>query len=426
MNYLEIILIVYFALFLLALICYIPKFKCWVFGFKKTKKLVNEEKSKIALLIPAKNESECISSLFYSINNQTYDKSFFDVFVIVDNEQDETINIAKKILNNVTTIIEKNQKCKADALDAAIKYVYENSLNIYDAYIIVDADNILTNNFVEEMNNALKTNADVIIGKKLIKDWESTNKKHRTLFTNLSALTYTGIDTMGNKYKASKGNALALCGQGMLLSKKFVDRYKGFPFKSLCEDVEVGVYAMLNDDKQFYYEHALIYSEEPITHKEYNKRRYRWLKGYFDNNKKYRKSLLKKTFGQGKIVKENLHFLYDLTPVYFMIGTTAVALVTYLVSSIILAIMKSNLLTQSLLFMLLMFVIIYGMIAFFNFVTVIEDRDTNKMSLGEKLKVIFLGPLITFEYVIIFFRTIRSNFKVNWDHVERINLDEKN
>ena len=426
MNYLEIILIVYFALFLLALICYIPKFKCWVFGFKKTKKLVNEEKSKIALLIPAKNESECISSLFYSINNQTYDKSFFDVFVIVDNEQDETINIAKKILNNVTTIIEKNQKCKADALDAAIKYVYENSLNIYDAYIIVDADNILTNNFVEEMNNALKTNADVIIGKKLIKNWESTNKKHRTLFTNLSALTYTGIDTMGNKYKASKGNALALCGQGMLLSKKFVDRYKGFPFKSLCEDVEVGVYAMLNDDKQFYYEHALIYSEEPITHKEYNKRRYRWLKGYFDNNKKYRKSLLKKTFGQGKIVKENLHFLYDLTPVYFMIGTTAVALVTYLVSSIILAIMKSNLLTQSLLFMLLMFVIIYGMIAFFNFVTVIEDRDTNKMSLGEKLKVIFLGPLITFEYVIIFFRTIRSNFKVNWDHVERINLDEKN
>lgn len=426
MNYLEIILIVYFALFLLALICYIPKFKCWVFGFKKTKKLVNEEKSKIALLIPAKNESECISSLFYSINNQTYDKSFFDVFVIVDNEQDETINIAKKSLNNVTTIIEKNQKCKADALDAAIKYVYENSLNIYDAYIIVDADNILTNNFVEEMNNALKTNADVIIGKKLIKNWESTNKKHRTLFTNLSALTYTGIDTMGNKYKASKGNALALCGQGMLLSKKFVDRYKGFPFKSLCEDVEVGVYAMLNDDKQFYYEHALIYSEEPITHKEYNKRRYRWLKGYFDNNKKYRKSLLKKTFGQGKIVKENLHFLYDLTPVYFMIGTTAVALVTYLVSSIILAIMKSNLLTQSLLFMLLMFVIIYGMIAFFNFVTVIEDRDTNKMSLGEKLKVIFLGPLITFEYVIIFFRTIRSNFKVNWDHVERINLDEKN
>ena len=165
MNYLEIILIVYFALFLLALICYIPKFKCWVFGFKKTKKLVNEEKSKIALLIPAKNESECISSLFYSINNQTYDKSFFDVFVIVDNEQDETINIAKKILNNVTTIIEKNQKCKADALDAAIKYVYENSLNIYDAYIIVDADNILTNNFVEEMNNALGEKPKVDLSK---------------------------------------------------------------------------------------------------------------------------------------------------------------------------------------------------------------------------------------------------------------------
>ncbi len=426
MNYLEIILITYCALLFLALICYIPKFKCWVFGFKKTEKLTNEKKSKIALLIPAKNESECISPLFDSINNQTYNKSLFDVFIIVDNEQDETINIAKNKLHNASIVVEKNQKCKADALDTAIKYIYESSLNIYDAYIVVDADNILTDNFVEEMNNALVTKADVIIGKKLIKNWESTNKKHRTLFTNLSALTYTGLDTMGNKYKTTKGCALALCGQGMLLSKKFVDRYKGFPFKTLCEDVEVGVHAMLNDDKQFYYEHALIYSEEPVTHKEYNKRRYRWLKGYFDNNKKYRKALLKKTFGQGKIVNENLHFLYDLTPVYFMIGTTAVALVTYLVNSIVLAIMKSSLLKESLLLTLLMFVIIYGMIALFNFVTVIEDKDTNKMSLSEKLKVVFLGPLITFEYVIIFFKTIRSDFKVNWEHVERINLDEKN
>lgn len=422
MNFLQIIMYVYLTLSVIILIFYIPKIVCWIYGFKTQKKLTNPKRNRIALVIPAKNESECIGMLLDSINKQTYNRKNFEIFIVVDRDDDPTIEIAKQKLGQFEYVVEPNQKCKADALDAVFKHILTTKGNAYDAYIILDADTYLDKKFIEEMNNAMVTNADVIIGKKLIKNWETGNKKHRSLYCNLSALTYTAIDTMGNKYKSDHGEALAMCGQGMLLSKRFLEKFQGFPFKSLCEDIEIGIQSILNDFKQLYYEHAISYSEEPVSHKEYNKRRYRWLKGYFANNQKYRKLLTDKTFKQGKIVRGNLKYLYELTPVIAFIFLTCVVFLTYLISSIVLIIMRSNLAITALIYCLIIIGIIYLVLALFNFITIIADYKTNKMTFGEKLAVIFIGPIITFEYVIVFFRTINKNYDVKWDHIERIKM----
>ena len=425
MSFLQIVLIIYFVLSFIILLSYIPKIVCWCYGFKKQKKLFNPKKNKIALLIPAKNESECIGMLLDSINKQTYPQDCFDNFVVVDNDADPTIEIVKNKLKNFDCIVEPNQTCKADALDSLIKHIFATKGEIYDAYIIVDADAYLDERFVEEMNNALVTNADVIICKKRVKNWESKNKKNRTLFANLSGLTFTGVDTMGNKYKSDHGYALTMCGQGMLLSKKFMAKYKGFPFKSICEDVEIGIHAMLGDFKELYYEHAILYSEEPISHKEYNKRRYRWLKGFFENNQKYHKQLMDKTFKQGKVVRANLKYLFELVPVYCFIGLTVAASLFFLFAGIVLAVLKSNLTGQAFAFAALMICLIYVVIALFNLINVAEE-DSKKLTFSEKLAIVFLGPIITFEYVIVLFKTINKNYTVNWDHIERIKFDEAN
>lgn len=422
MDFLQIIMFTYLALSFVILLLYIPKIVCWCYGFKKQKHLTNPTKNKIALVIPAKNESQCIGMLLDSINRQTYDKSNYDVFIAVDRADDPTLQIAKEKLGDFDYVVEPNQKCKADALDCLFKHIIKTKGNTYASYIILDADCYLEDHFIEEMNNALVTNADVVIGKKLIKNWETGNKAHRTLFANLSALTYTSIDTMGNKYKSDHGQALAMCGQGMMLSQRFLEKYQGFPFKSLCEDVEVGIHAMLYDFKELYYEYALTYSEEPTSHKEYNKRRYRWLKGYFANNQKYRKQLLDKTYRQGKVRTDYFRYLYELVPVYLFIILTSLVSITYLVSFIVLCCLKSMLAVKAILYSALMILLIYVVIAIFNLITVCSDKETNKMTVKEKLAVVFLGPAITFEYVVIFFKTANKNYQVTWDHVERIQM----
>lgn len=428
MHFLYILLIVFLSLWLLGVILYIPKYIAWWYGFKQTPKLKNDRKNKIGIVIAAKDEEQCIGKLFDSIEAQTYDKNLFSVFLALDNDHPEAgdpqLDIAKERLKTVPFEYEINkpQGSKGAALKRMFAKILAEHPDEFDAYIIVDADNILTPTFIEEMNNALVSGADVIIGKKLIKNWETKDKKYRTLTANLSALTYTGIDTMGNKYKSHRGYSLALCGQGILLTKKFIDTFGGFPFTSLTEDVEINANAILHGMKQFYYEHARLYSEEPIEHTEYNKRRYRWLKGYFSSNKNYRKQMLKKTFCNGKIARENLNFLFELHPVYIMIISLALAIVTYFVSAIVLTCFGSAWAVSAWIMLAGFVLLIYLMIAFFNLMLVLEDRETNKMTVAEKLKVVFWGPLYTVEYVVILVRVLNKNYKVTWEHVKRLDI----
>ena len=76
-----------------------------------------------------------------------------------------------------------------------------------------------------------------------------------------------------------------------MLSHKVVAGLGGYPFRSITEDYEIAYECICKGYNQFYYEHAIIYSEEAITHKEYNKRRMRWIKGFSQFTSKYNKKV---------------------------------------------------------------------------------------------------------------------------------------
>ena len=54
----------------------------------------SDKKSKFAILIAARNESHVIGNIFKSLKEQTYDKDYFDVWAIVESEEDPTCQIA--------------------------------------------------------------------------------------------------------------------------------------------------------------------------------------------------------------------------------------------------------------------------------------------------------------------------------------------
>ena len=84
-------------IFVVFVILYLPRIWCWFGSFKKQKRLNNSKKNKLALIIPARNEGKAVLSLFESIENQSYDRSNFDVFVVVKEYDDPVIEYAKAI-----------------------------------------------------------------------------------------------------------------------------------------------------------------------------------------------------------------------------------------------------------------------------------------------------------------------------------------
>ena len=125
---------VFIVFIIFCIINYIPRLIAWFYGFKKQKHLEKNRDNKIAIIVPARNESMVIGNLFESIKKQTYRN--FDTFVIVKDPNDPTIEMAKEI--GAITLVCQNQTKKSDALDYALKEAMKKKE--YDSCFIIDAD----------------------------------------------------------------------------------------------------------------------------------------------------------------------------------------------------------------------------------------------------------------------------------------------
>ena len=93
-NYYFYAALVFGGILFAILLAYLPRIVAW-FGFTKPyEHLHNEKKNRIAVLVPARNESEVIRPLLESLAHQTYAEK--EVFVIVKDPKDPTIALAKE------------------------------------------------------------------------------------------------------------------------------------------------------------------------------------------------------------------------------------------------------------------------------------------------------------------------------------------
>ena len=78
-----------------------------------------------------------------------------DVYIIVEDKSDPTVDIAKKYKSTIFIRKRLDLKRKGYAIDELIKYLEEKK-KYYNAYFILDADNVLDENFLLEMEKSYK------------------------------------------------------------------------------------------------------------------------------------------------------------------------------------------------------------------------------------------------------------------------------
>ena len=107
---------------------------------------------KLAVLISARNERAVIGELIRSIQQQDYPQDKLHVFVVADNCTDDTAEICRNLGCTVFERFNKQYIGKGYALNFAFEKIFADPANDYEAFIILDADNLLTKNYVAEMN----------------------------------------------------------------------------------------------------------------------------------------------------------------------------------------------------------------------------------------------------------------------------------
>ncbi len=238
-----------------------------------------------AIIIPARDESKVIEELLISIENQTEKIDNKNVYVIIENKSDPTYEIVKKHKMNIFIRQKLNLKRKGYALMELIEDL-EQKKKYYDAYFIFDADNVLDKNYIKEMTKTYNEGYDIGIGYR-------NNKNKNNVISTCSSLIFSILNVVGNERKNKTTINKTLSGTGFYIKGDLIKKWKTYPFHTLTEDYEFTLYSIVNNLTSYYNKNAKYYDEQPTTYKDYKTQRTRWIKGYFEARKLYRKDLIK-------------------------------------------------------------------------------------------------------------------------------------
>ena len=282
-----------FALGILLFFCYVYQiFYVFVPFFRKHRRHKTPiKRNRLAVLISARNEEAVIGNLLESINNQDYDKELVKVFVVADNCTDNTAKISRGYGAFVYERFDGELIGKGYALDWLLSRLKEDGhWGDIDGFLVFDADNILAPNYISEMN---KTFSD---GYEALTSYRNSKNYGDNWISAGYALWYLRESKYLHNSRMLMGTSCAISGTGFLVSKRLIEKYGGWKFFLLTEDIEFSICSVVNDIKIGFCESAELYDEQPVTFRQSWKQRLRWAKGFFQVWRKYSRALIKNIF----------------------------------------------------------------------------------------------------------------------------------
>lgn len=421
MKLFDFMLSVYIACIAVCLILYLPRLRCWLYARYKQPRLKAKENRNLAVIIPARNESASIGALLESLDRQTYPKDHFGVHVIVKDPNDPTIGIAQAAGARVHVV--KGQNCKGDALDGCLKDILTDEPTRYDNYIIVDADCILDEKFLEEMNNAAESGAEIVTSKKKVKNYFFGNRETQPLSACCNGIIWTLMDNMGNAAKTKSGLPCFVVGTGLMLRADIVRQNGGWPYRAtVTEDVELQHDTVLQGWRTFYYQYAVLYMEEATNHRVTNKRRRRWMTGVVDSKRLY----APKIAADPKASKRHreIYHTRNLWLVYLFVGIATLFCISNAVTAVVLSTFHAADWFYAARNAVIGFLTVYVMFFVMTAVALFADWENIRIPFYRKIELLFVHPLFYMEYIPIVGVALFTGFGRTWDAIDRVSFAE--
>ena len=353
---------------------------------------------KYAVLIPGRNEEKVIPHLIASIKGQSYPEELIDIFVIADNCTDNTAKVAKEA--GAYHVIERfNDKLigKGYALDYALNLIKEEfSENHYDGYFVFDADNLLDENYIKEMNNMFSS------GHRILTSYRNTKNYGTSWVSAGGSLWYLRESRFLNHPRTLMNTSCAISGTGFLVHHEILDKIGGWKFFLLTEDIEFSLQQVLEGETIAYCDKAVLYDEQPVKFSQSWRQRMRWTKGSMQVTKKYFFKMVKGIFTGKGFACFDLAVSTMIPLMLTIVSGFVVALFTILglIFGLDLTIIFRSLLNTA--------VNSYFMLLGIGVVSIISEWDKVFAPISKKILYTFTFPIFMFSYIPITFVALFS------------------
>ncbi len=296
----------------------------FVIGFcgmwRRGEKKITTPEKKFAVVIAAHNESAVIGQLIENLKSQEYPKELYDVYVIADNCNDNTAEVAEESGAIVCPRFDDTKKSKGFALEWMFERLFEMEKDgkIYDAVAIFDADNLVHPKFLAEMNNRL------LKGDTIIQGFLDAKNPYDTWVSGTFAIAFWVIDYVSHLAKTNIGLSAVLGGTGMCITIDVLKKY-GWRATCLTEDMEFTMKSLAEGIKTTWAHDAIVYDEKPLTFAQSWTQRKRWAQGQFDVAHRFIPKMLREGWKR-KDIRIWDGCIYLLQPHFLMLSSFFIAM----------------------------------------------------------------------------------------------------
>jgi cellulose synthase/poly-beta-1,6-N-acetylglucosamine synthase-like glycosyltransferase len=281
---------------------------------------------KIAVLIPGYKEDEVIVDVAQQALVQNYPQAYFDVVIIADSFQPETITALRNLPIKVIEV-KFDKSTKAKALNKAMEALPDD----YEIAVILDADNIMAPDFLEKVNATFEKGFIAVQG----------HRKAKNLDTSLAVLD--AISEEINNHIFRKGHRVlglssAIIGSGMAFSYGFFKELMSTAKAIGGFDKEIELKMLKEGHSIAYLEDAAVFDEKVQKAEVFSNQRRRWLSAQIVYFRSDFLSALKALISRGNIDYFDKAIQFIQPPRILLLGTvilfgTAFILFNLLVAS---------------------------------------------------------------------------------------------
>lgn len=248
-------------------VCYGVFFSLAALVSKHTNVPKAKRQNRFIVLIPAYKDDRVILNTVKSILSQTYPQRLFDVTVISDHQSEMTnMRLAQNPITLLTPNFEKSNKAKS--LQYAILNLPE--FKIYDVVVVLDADNIVTPEFLEQLNDAYEAaGTKAIVTHKQPRNRDTSAARLSTIFEEIN-------NSVFRRGHITMGFSSAIMGSGVAYEFSWF-KNNIMKIRGMAEDKELE--AMLIRQRIYidYFDNIYVYDEKKREVEDFNRQHSYWV-----------------------------------------------------------------------------------------------------------------------------------------------------
>jgi len=240
-----------------------------------------ERRTRFAVLVPAHNEEQLLPRLLESLANLGYPADCYDVYVVADNCTDGTARVAGQVRNGLQpTVFERRDEHnlgKGHALTWLLDRIRERAGALeappaYDAYAFVDADSVVSINFLEVMDRHITR------GDAAIQCYYGVLNPGGSWASALRQAALALFNDLRPRGRDAIGLSAGLRGNGMCFSAATIERF-GWDSFALAEDAEFHLTLVQGGICVTYAPEATVLGEMPVSLRQARSQNVRWERG---------------------------------------------------------------------------------------------------------------------------------------------------